>query len=227
MRKLRSAGSSTTTLPLIQSRPLCSPNSTPTLAISCMPTQMPRNGRACFSATSSSASTMPGNAVEPALAIRERADARQHDAVRLAHRVGIGGHDHARANRSGGFSQCLLGGAEISGPVIDDRNDHGSGPGRCGARGGGDALPLTPRTRCNPLPQDGGGLGRGKPVHDDRKPSLASPAPTLPRVGGGGVRFGVGIRITATLRARPWSTESRPTSGDRSRSPGAAPAPGP
>ena len=38
----------------------------------------------------------------------------------------------------------------------------------------------------SPLPQNGGGLGRGKPQSRWKKSSLASPTPTLPRFGGGG-----------------------------------------
>ncbi len=38
----------------------------------------------------------------------------------------------------------------------------------------------------HPLPRDGGGLGRGKPEHDQPESSLASPTPALPQFGGGG-----------------------------------------
>lgn len=37
-----------------------------------------------------------------------------------------------------------------------------------------------------PLPQPGGGLGRGKPEHSRTESSLASPTPSLPQFGGGG-----------------------------------------
>jgi hypothetical protein len=40
-----------------------------------------------------------------------------------------------------------------------------------------------------PLPQNGGGLGRGKPQSRWTEPSPASPTPTLPRIGGGGNKF--------------------------------------
>src|SRR5688572_21114961 len=40
----------------------------------------------------------------------------------------------------------------------------------------------------NPLPQLGGGLGRGKPEHERIESSLASPTPALPQFGGGGNR---------------------------------------
>jgi hypothetical protein len=42
------------------------------------------------------------------------------------------------------------------------------------------------KTQGNPLPRNGGGLGRGKPVHEWNEPSLTSPTPTLPEFGGGG-----------------------------------------
>ncbi len=43
------------------------PNSRPTLAISCMPTQMPRNGKPRVITASFSASTMLGRAARPAM----------------------------------------------------------------------------------------------------------------------------------------------------------------
>src|SRR5262245_31483864 len=38
----------------------------------------------------------------------------------------------------------------------------------------------------SPLPQTGGGLGRGKPAHSGTKSSLPSPTSILPHAGGGG-----------------------------------------
>ena len=49
--------------------------------MSCMPTQMPRNGRPRAITVSSSVSTMPGIAAEAAAAIGECADAGQHDTL--------------------------------------------------------------------------------------------------------------------------------------------------
>ena len=43
-----------------------------------------------------------------------------------------------------------------------------------------------------PLPQTGGGLGRGKPAHSPNEPSLASPTPARPQFGGGGVLVDLG-----------------------------------
>jgi 16S rRNA (guanine527-N7)-methyltransferase len=44
----------------------------------------------------------------------------------------------------------------------------------------------------NPLPQPGGGLGRGKPEHSPDEPSLISPTPARPQDGGGGVLVDLG-----------------------------------
>jgi len=44
----------------------------------------------------------------------------------------------------------------------------------------------------NPLPRDGGGLGRGQPAHEREEPSLASPTPALPQIGGGGTLVDLG-----------------------------------
>jgi 16S rRNA (guanine527-N7)-methyltransferase len=44
----------------------------------------------------------------------------------------------------------------------------------------------------NPLPQTGGGLGRGKPEHSPSEPSLASPTPTRPQGGRGGILVDLG-----------------------------------
>jgi hypothetical protein len=59
------AGAIGTTSPAIQSSPWWSPCSRPTLAISCMPTQMPRKGRPASRTTRVSASTMPGTSYRP------------------------------------------------------------------------------------------------------------------------------------------------------------------
>jgi 16S rRNA (guanine527-N7)-methyltransferase len=53
-----------------------------------------------------------------------------------------------------------------------------------------DSAQLTPL--LNPLPQIGGGLGRGKPEHSPRESSLASPTPAHPQVGGGGTLVDLG-----------------------------------
>ena len=91
-----------------------------------MPTQMPRNGRALAMATSSTASTMPGNGVEPGAAIGIGADARQHDAVGGAHAIGVGGQ--LDLGRDAGFArgafESLGRRAQIAGAVVDDGDTH-------------------------------------------------------------------------------------------------------
>ena len=73
--------------------------SRPSVAISCMPTQMPRNGTPLPITRSSSTSTMPVTAIEPGAAIGEGADAGQHDAIGRAHHLGVGGDDDRRRRR--------------------------------------------------------------------------------------------------------------------------------
>jgi 16S rRNA (guanine527-N7)-methyltransferase len=55
-----------------------------------------------------------------------------------------------------------------------------------------DSAQLLTLLPSDPLPQTGGGLGRGKPGHDGGQPSLASPTPTRPQYGGGGVLVDLG-----------------------------------
>ena len=59
----------------------------------------------------------------------------------------------------------------------------------------------------NLLPQTGGGSRRGKPRLAARKSLLASPTPTLPRVGGGGARSVIAravlLLLLATLALAP------------------------
>jgi 16S rRNA (guanine527-N7)-methyltransferase len=55
-----------------------------------------------------------------------------------------------------------------------------------------DSAQLLPLLLSNPLPQAGGGLGRGKPPHNGREASLASPTPTRPQDGGGGILVDLG-----------------------------------
>ena len=62
-----SDGVSATTSPGIQPSPWLVSNSRPRSAISCMPTQMPRNGLPPWITCASSASIMPGTAVRPRL----------------------------------------------------------------------------------------------------------------------------------------------------------------
>ena len=77
-----SAGWIAATSPPIQARPSTLSNSRPACAINCIPTQMPRNGRARIMTTSYSAASRPGDTHQPAPAIGERTDAGEDDAVR-------------------------------------------------------------------------------------------------------------------------------------------------
>ena len=92
-----SAGSMRRTSPGIQPRPGVSPNSSPRVASSCMPTQMPRNGAPRCVPLRVIASITPGTRLEAAHAGREGADARQHHAVGAGDRLGIGGDARSRS----------------------------------------------------------------------------------------------------------------------------------
>jgi hypothetical protein len=61
-----STGSISFTSPAIQPKPLVIVFSSPRSDMSCMPTQMPRNGLALAIATSSTACHMPSTALRPA-----------------------------------------------------------------------------------------------------------------------------------------------------------------
>ena len=121
-----SAGVISLTSPAIQPKPLVTVFSRPRSDISCMPTQMPRNGRALAIATSSTASPMPATACEAGAAIGIGADAGQHDAVGGAHPFGIrcqvdlGGN----AGFARGALEGLGGRAQIARAVVDDRDAH-------------------------------------------------------------------------------------------------------
>jgi 16S rRNA (guanine527-N7)-methyltransferase len=55
-----------------------------------------------------------------------------------------------------------------------------------------DSAQLLPLLPPNALPQAGEGLGRGKPEHSPNEPSLASPTPARPQVGGDGILVDLG-----------------------------------
>ena len=90
--------------------------SRPRSAISCMPTQMPKNGRPLRRTVSLERFDHAGDGIEAAAAIGERADAGQHHAIGARDRVGIAGdHDRlapcrlSRAARSKAFAaECRL-----------------------------------------------------------------------------------------------------------------------
>ena len=126
-----SAGAISFTSPAIQPKPRVTVFSSPRSDISCMPTQMPRNGRALAIATSSTASPMPGHRIEAGAAIGIGADAGQHDAVGGAHAFGVGGQ--LDLGRDAGLARGALEGlgrrAQIAGAVVDDGDAHfPSGP---------------------------------------------------------------------------------------------------
>ena len=85
-----------TTSPAIQSSPAWTPYSTPRVAMSCMPTQMPRNGLPRSITSRCSDLDHARHAVEAGAAVGEGADARQHDAVGRGDLARVGGDQHAR-----------------------------------------------------------------------------------------------------------------------------------
>ncbi len=117
-----SVGSMARTSPAIQSRPSVVSNSRPREARSCMPTQMPRNGRLLAVHRLFERCDHAGNGLQSALAIGVGAYARQHDAVGCAHVLGLRADQDLRVcvRFAGGALKCLRGGVEISGTVIDD-----------------------------------------------------------------------------------------------------------
>ena len=87
-------GSMRTTSPWIQSSPEWMPYSTPRVAMSCMPTQMPRKGlprdhRALQGIDHAR------HAIEAGPAVGEGADARQYDAIGVGHFARARRHQHA------------------------------------------------------------------------------------------------------------------------------------
>ena len=125
-----SRGSIATTSPAIQPRPSTVSNSRPRSAISCMPTQMPRNGRPRAITASCERLLEPGHRGEPAPAIGEGADAGQHDAVGVGDRVGLAVTSTSGRNPASrrGALERLRRRAQIARAVIDDRNHHGRLP---------------------------------------------------------------------------------------------------
>ncbi len=119
------------TSPAIQPRPSVTSYSRPRSAISCMPTQMPRNGRPLPRTRFLERLDHARHRIEPAPAIGEGADAGQHHAVGAAHRVGIAGH-HDRLGVPALARRALerLGRRmQIAGAVIDDGDAHRGAPG--------------------------------------------------------------------------------------------------
>ncbi len=121
------------TSPAIQLKPSVVTCSLPRVAINCMPTQMPKNGRAFLRTASVIASTMPSTRIEPPAAIGEGADAGQHDAVGAIGHFGIAGyHDLLRIlHAARGALERFRRRVQIAGAVIDDGDAHRDAPG-CG-----------------------------------------------------------------------------------------------
>ena len=122
-----SDGAILSTSPRIQPSPSVTTYSRPRSAMSCMPTQMPRNGRPLPRTVSSSASTMPGTASRPR---RQSAKApTPGSTTRSARRtvVGIARH-HDRLivpAFARGALERLGRRMQIARTVIDDRDAHG------------------------------------------------------------------------------------------------------
>ena len=100
--------------------------SRPRLAMSCMPTQMPRNGRPLPRTASVSASTMPGTASSPR---RQSAKAptpgsTMRSAFATALRVGGDDDRLVESGLARGALEGLVGGMEVARAVIDDRDAH-------------------------------------------------------------------------------------------------------
>ncbi len=162
------------TSPAIQPRPSVTSYSRPRSARSCMPTQMPKNGRPLRRTASSSASTMPATAVEPAPAIGKGADARQHHAIGARHHGRIVGHDD-RLIQPGFMRRALerFGGrVQIAGAVIDDSDAHRCAPGSGNRPTMPDVAALPGAAGCA-----GGGGGEGfgaAPLRGEALPSQTS-----------------------------------------------------
>ena len=90
--RLGSSGVMRSTSPGIQPRPSTTSYSRPRSAISCMPTQMPRNGRPFWRTVSFSASTMPGTASSPRRQSAKAPTPGSTTRSARAHLLGIVGH---------------------------------------------------------------------------------------------------------------------------------------
>ena len=120
--KAGSLGSMARTSPLIQPNPSVTSNSRPRSLKSCMPTQMPRNGRPPCGRTVLERFAHPRYGIEPALAVGIGADARQHDAIGAGDILGPRADDDfgCRPAFTRRPFEGLGGGVKISRPVIDD-----------------------------------------------------------------------------------------------------------
>ena len=169
----------------IQPSPSVTSYSRPRSAMSCMPTQMPRNGRPRARTLSLSASTMPPTASSPR---RQSAKApTPGSTTRSARRdlLGIAGHDDrlVQAGLARGALERLGRRMQIARAVIDDGDAHRAPP-ACGNR---------PRTSDRALRLRGiplhtthaiAAAGRGCMGADDSSAALLDPGVEEPPLGG-------------------------------------------
>ena len=133
--RVGSDGAIRSTSPGIQPSPGITSYSRPRSAMSCMPTQIPRNGRARTAHAVVERLDHAADGVEPAPAIGEGADAGQHHAIGAPDLLRIGRH-HDRLVQSflaRGALERLRRRVQIARAVIDDRHAHRGAPG-CGNR---------------------------------------------------------------------------------------------
>ena len=105
-----------TTSPPIQPKPATSSYSRPHSASICMPTQMPRKGRARFLDRLDHRLFQPVEGLQPAPAGGKCAVAGQHDTGRARHLVGVGTHDNgARADLGGHALKRLFRRMQVAG----------------------------------------------------------------------------------------------------------------
>ena len=118
------------TSPAIQSSPGTTSYSRPRVAMSCMPTQMPRNGRPRRAHALFERFDHARHGVEAAPAIGEGADAGQHDVLGGGTTSGsrVTRHLAGEPRFARGALEGLVGGVQIARPVIDDRDAHFSRP---------------------------------------------------------------------------------------------------
>jgi hypothetical protein len=116
-----------TTSPGIQSKPLVTVFSNPREDISCMPTQMPKNGRAVVDdRLAFNASTIPSIGIEPGAAIGIGADTGKHHTVGLSDMICIGTERDVCCNAgfAGRAFESLERRTQIARPVINYDNLH-------------------------------------------------------------------------------------------------------
>ena len=119
------------TSPAIQPSPSVTSYSRPRSARSCMPTQMPKNGRPFFSTASSIASTMPSTASSPRRQSAKAPTPGSTTRSARCHRARIVGYDNRliEADVMRGALERLGRRVQVAGAVINDRHGHLAAPG--------------------------------------------------------------------------------------------------